>query len=182
MHVCLYGGSLYGVSVGLSRFHEGLLGALHSSSARSLWVYGGSLSGVSVGLTHSSWGPCAGSVCVYGGSLSGVSVGLSRSLWGYWGPCAGSLWVYGGSLSGVCVGLTHSSRAPPSLSSLHLTAGEGRDSPGQVSCCSVSVPSVSCLQTGTLVPAPPTQRSPLGASEKTWQQPGSGSKLCAPLS
>ena len=163
------------MSVGLSRFHEGLLGALHSSSARSLWVYGGSLSGVSVGLTHSSWGPCAGSVCVYGGSLSGVSVGLSRSLWGYWGPCAGSL-------SGLSVGLTHSSRAPPSLSSLHLTAGEGRDSPGLVSCCYVSVPSVSCLQAGSLVPDPPTQRSPLGASERTWQKPGSGSKPCAPLS
>ncbi|CAM9119988.1 unnamed protein product [Rangifer tarandus platyrhynchus] len=117
-----------------------------------------------------------------GGSLSGVSVGLSRSLWGYWGPCAGSLWVYGGSLSGVSVGLTHSSWAPPSLSSLHLMAGEGRDSPGQVSCYSVSVPSVSCLQTGTLVSDPPTQRSLLGASERTWQQPGSGSKLCAPLS
>ena len=170
------------MSVVLSRSLWGYWGLCAAAVLGHCEYMGGSLSGVSVGLTHSSWGPCAGSVCVYGGSLSGVSVGLSRSLWGYWGPCAGSLWVYGGSLPGVSVGLTHSSRAPPSLSSLHLTAGEGRDSPRQASCCSVSVPSVSCLQTGTLVPAPPTQRSPPGASERTWQQPGSGSKLCAPLS
>ena len=40
---------------------------------------------------------------------------------------------------------------------------------------------MSFLHTGALVPAPLTQRSPLGASERTSQQAGSGSMLCAPL-
>ena len=78
-------------------------------------MYQGSPSGVSVGLTHSSGGPCAGSVCLHGGvpiwgecgsgplfmgELCKVSVG---------GFCAWTLWVYQGSPSGVSVGLTHSS-------------------------------------------------------------------------
>ena len=71
----------------------------------------------------------------------------------------------------------------PSIAVLSAPHGRRRagDSPHLVPCCSVRVPSVSFLQTGSLVPAPPTQRSPLGASERAWQQAGSGSMLCTPL-
>ena len=141
----------------------------------------GSLSGVSVGLTHSSWGSCAGSVCVYGGSLSGVSVGLSRSLWGYWGPVLDHC----GYMGGPCLGrvwVSPTLHGPLRRCPL-CTSRQEKGGTLHVRLLAVlSVPSVSCLQTGTLVPAPPTQRSPPGASERTWQQPGSGSKLCAPLS
>ena len=145
------------------------------------------LSGVSVGLWRalckvsvgvwevSVWGHC-GSVRVnvdLSRSLCGVTGGPVLAQCGYAeGPCLGSVWVSVGSLCGG-----------PSIVVLSAPHGRRRagDSPHLVPCCSVRVLSVSFLQTGTLVPAPPTQRSPLGASERAWQQAGSGSRLCAPL-
>ena len=125
-----------------------------------------------------------GTLWVCQGSLSGVSVDPSRSLCGVTGgpvldqcgyvrgPCLGSVWVSVGSLHGG-----------PSIAVLSAPHGRrrARDAPRLVPCCSVRVPSVSFLQTGTLVPAPLTQCSPLGSSERAWQQAGSGSTLCAPL-
>ena len=129
-------------------------------------------------------GFCLGTLWVCQGSLSGVSVDPSRSLCGVTGgpvldqcgyvrgPCLGSVWVSVGSLHGG-----------PSIAVLSAPHGRrrARDAPRLVPCCSVRVPSVSFLQTGTLVPAPPNQCSLLGTSERAWQQEGSGSTLCAPL-
>ena len=129
-------------------------------------------------------GFCLGTLWVCQRSLSGFSVDLSRSLCGViggpvlnqcgyvGGPCLGSVWVSVGSL-----------RWGPSIAVLSAPHGRrrARDAPRLVPCCSVRVPSVSFLQTGTLVPALLTQCSPLGSSGRAWQQAGSGSMLCAPL-
>ena len=119
---------------------RGPCGVIGGSAQQQCWVTV-SIWGVSL------WGEC-GSDPLFLGALCWISV----CIWGVplWGECGsvkvsvgllGALcWItvgIWGSLSGVSVGLTHSSRAPPSLSSLHLTAGEGRDSPRQASCCSV---------------------------------------------
>ena len=82
------------------------------------------------------------------------------------------MWVSVGSLCGG-----------PSIAVLFAPHGRrrARDAPHLVFCCFVRVPSVSFLQTGTLVPAPLNQCSLLGISERAWQQEGSGSTLCAPL-
>ena len=103
-------------------------------------------------------------------------------MWDYWGPCAGSVWGCGRSLSGVSVGLTHSLRGTlhccPFCTS-RQEKGKGLSTSASLLFC--QRPSASLLQTGTLVPAPPTQHSPLGASERTWHEAGSGAVICAPL-
>ena len=166
--------SLCGLSVGLC---EG-------SCAGSLWVSGRSLSGVSVGLWD---GPVQGQCgCVGGFSLGhcgSVGGSLSGSVWVCLGLCVGLLgalcWISVGMwevpLWGQCGSDPLFEGDPPLLSFLHLTAGEGQ---GPLHVCFLAVLSASLC---VIVPAPPTQHSPLGASERTWHEAGSGAVLCAPL-
>ena len=125
------------------------------------------------------------------GCVGGFCLG---TLWVCWGSLSGSVWV----CLGLCVGLLGAlcwisvgmwevplwgqcgsdplfEGDPPLLSFLHLTAGEGQ---GPLHVCFLAVLSASLC---VIVPAPPTQHSPLGASERTWHEAGSGAVLCAPL-
>ena len=147
-----------------------------------VWVSGRSLSGVGL------WeGPVQGQCgCVGGFSLGhcgSVGGSLSGSVWVCLGLCVGllgalcwiSVWMWEVPLWGQCGSDPLFEGDPPLLSFLHLTAGEGQ---GPLHVCFLAVLSASLC---VIVPAPPTQHSPLGASERTWHEAGSGAVLCAPL-
>ena len=78
---------------------------------------------------------------------------------------------------GVSVGTL--SGGPRFLSVLHFRAGEGlRNLLLLISCCSARVPLCHLSLQGVGFSCPHPQRSPLSASKRTGQQPGSGPVLC----